>query len=94
MRLFNNIYHRSCVQVLKVEPTSVANLRSKSVSIAIASSVASSVPNAGISLVLLDPRVGYLETADTVRVKQEPAAGWGSSEFKHVCVRTGDSRWL
>lgn len=42
--------------------TSSENRLSKSCSMAIASCAASTVPNAGISLVLLVPGVGYLET--------------------------------
>ena len=79
---------------LKAVPTSLANLCSKSVSMAIASSVASSVPNAGISLVLLDPRVGYLETAETIWINREATTSkmaWGR-EYKRVWGRA--IRWL
>lgn len=47
--------------------TSVENLRNRSVSMAIASCAASTVPNAGINRVLLDPGVGYFETVHDLK---------------------------
>lgn len=66
--VYRNIKHykKEKLNYNQEEPTSLANLRSKSVSMAIASSAASIVPKAGINLVLLEPGVGYLETVYTV----------------------------
>lgn len=55
-------YGHSTNQPLRPSLTSIENRLNKSCSMAIASCAASTVPKAGISLVLLDPGVGYFAT--------------------------------
>lgn len=69
--------HHAQRALVRAHLTSRENLFNKSVSIAIANSAASTVPNAGIKRVLLDPGVGYLETANNHKGSTDTAAGGG-----------------
>ena len=77
--------------IIAVNLTSFENLRSRSVSMAIASWAASAVPKAGMSLVLLDPGVGYLETEQREQSGTTAVESFGNTDT-HARTHSGQQR--